>query len=61
MIKAGDTVKIRPEWQDSGDDQLQFIALEDQDGDRVLIGVLGVLTNFIPSQVVLVSMIEGGA
>lgn len=57
-IKKGDTVKIKPEWQDAGDDKIEFVAMEDEDGGRVLIGALGVLQNFTPTQVVLVSMLE---
>lgn len=57
-IRKGDVVKIKPEWQDAGDDQIQFIAIEDEDGGRVMIGALGVLSNFVPTQVVLVSMLE---
>lgn len=57
-IKAGDTVKFKPEWQDAGDDQIEFVAMEDEDGGRVLIGALGVLKNFTPTQFVLVSMLE---
>lgn len=57
-IKKGDSVKIKPEWQDAGDDQVHFFAMEDEDGGRVRIGALGVLSHFVPTQVVLVSMLE---
>ena len=57
-IKSGDKVKIKPEWQDDGDDNIEFIAIADQGGDRVLIGALGVLMNFTPTQVVPVSMLD---
>lgn len=60
MIKAGDTVKIKPEWQDEGDEKITFVALEDEYGGRVLIGALGVLKSFTPSQVVTVEMLEQG-
>ena len=36
-IKAGDVVKIKPEWQDDGDEDIVFIAIEDEDGGRVRI------------------------
>jgi len=36
-IKAGDVVKIKPEWQDRGDDAITFVAIEDEDGGRVKI------------------------
>ena len=51
-------MSIKPEWQDAGDEQIQFIAIEDEDGGRVLIGALGVLKHFTPTQVVLVSMLD---
>lgn len=57
-IKAGDTVKIKLEWQDAGDDKITFVAMEDEDGGRVLIGALGVLQSFTPTQVVHTSMLE---
>jgi hypothetical protein len=30
MIKAGDRIEIKPEWQDKGDDLFDFFAIEDQ-------------------------------
>lgn len=58
MIKCGDMVKIKPEWQDPGDAAIEFLALEDEDGGRVRIAALGVLKSFVPEQVVDVKMIE---
>jgi hypothetical protein len=58
MIHKGQPVAIRPQWRDPGDENVQFVALEDEDGGRVLVGALGVLSRFIPSQVVSVSMLE---
>jgi hypothetical protein len=56
MIQQGQRVYIRPEWQDSGDGDFVWTALEDEDGGRVLIGAdLGLAIN--PTQVVLVSML----
>ena len=37
MIKANDQVFIKAEFQDPGDEQLTWFALEDEDGGRVLI------------------------
>lgn len=37
MIKKGQQVWIKPEWQDAGDDQFTWVAAEDEDGGRVLI------------------------
>lgn len=35
MIRKGQKVHIKPEWQDPGDDQFTWIAVEDEDGGRV--------------------------
>ena len=58
MIKAGDRVTIKPEWRDTGDDLFTFVAIEDEDGGRVRIGVLDCLTSFVPQQVVLVEWLD---
>lgn len=58
MIKAGDRVAIKPEWRDDGDDAFTFVAIEDEDGGRVRIGVLDCLTHFVPQQVVLVEWLD---
>lgn len=36
-IKKGDTVKIKPEYQDAGDDLIVFIACEDETQGRVIV------------------------
>ena len=58
MIRAGQPVTIRPQWRDEGDENVQYVALEDESGGRVLIGALGVLSRFTPSQVVTTDMLE---
>jgi imidazole glycerol phosphate synthase subunit HisF len=57
MIKKGDVVKIKKEWQDAGDDQIVFLACEDEDGGRVLIEPQ-INISFKPRQVVQVLMLE---
>ena len=53
MIKKGDIVEIKKEWQDEGDDQLVYIAADDEEKGRVTIEAL--TTMFInPTQVVKV-------
>ena len=37
MIKEGDRVFIKPEWQDKGDAELEWRAIENEDGGRVKI------------------------
>jgi hypothetical protein len=56
-IKAGDVVRIKPEWQDVGDDKCIFIAIENEDGGRVRIECqLGLPIN--PTQIVRVEWLE---
>ncbi|MCG3148098.1 MAG: hypothetical protein PCFJNLEI_01540 [Verrucomicrobiae bacterium] len=56
-IKKGDTVRIKTEWQDDGDDKIKFIAIEDEDGGRVRIEAqLDMPIN--PNQVVTTEMVE---
>lgn len=58
MIKKGDRVKIKPEWQDKGDDLFLWIAIEDEDGGRVRISPIGTGLQLTPNQVVKTSMLE---
>lgn len=37
MIKKHDKLRILPQWQDDGDEDIVFVALEDEAGERVLI------------------------
>jgi hypothetical protein len=52
MVHKGETVHIKPEWQDKGDDKFQWIALEDEDGGRIRIMPLGTGLAFPPNYVV---------
>ena len=40
MIKKGQQVHIKPEWQDEGDGDHAWIAVEDEVGDRIRIAPL---------------------
>jgi hypothetical protein len=56
-FKKGDLVKIRPEWQDAGDEGIEWVCLEDGDGGRVRIQPkLGLPV--VLNQVVSVDMFE---
>ena len=57
-IKRGNTVRIKTEWRDPGDADFTWIALEDEDGDRVRIAPIMEDTQFPPSYVVTTTMIE---
>lgn len=56
-IKKGDVVKFKPHWQDEGDADITFIAVEDEDGGRVTVEAqIGL--RFNPQQTVRTDMIE---
>lgn len=56
MIRKGDTVRIKLEWQDAGDDDFQWRAVSDEEKGRVDISPqLGMSIN--PVQTVTVDMI----
>lgn len=57
MIKRGDVVRIRPEWADPGDENITFVAVDDEGKGRVsIMAMLGFAIN--PVQVVNVDMVE---
>lgn len=58
MIKKGDTVRIKPKWQDAGDETLHWVAIEDEDGGRVRIESTNTGLTYPPNQVVETSMLE---
>jgi hypothetical protein len=58
MIKAKDIIRIKPEYQDDGDDSLVWIALEDEDGGRVRIAPINTGMKFPPNQIVSIEMID---
>ena len=57
-IAKGDTVRILPQWCDPGDDELTWIAIEDEDGGRVRIAPLDSGLTIAPNYVVLTTMLE---
>jgi hypothetical protein len=58
VIKMGDKVRIKKEFQDPGDDQFSHIALEDEDGGRVRIVTLGTRMVFPPNHIIETRMLE---
>lgn len=58
MIKKGDTVEIKKEWQDKGDDQYHFVALDDEEKGRVTISPTNTGLNIASSHVVFTYMLE---
>lgn len=61
MIKAKDIIKIKPEYQDAGDSQLVWMAIEDEDGGRVRIAPINSGMTFPPNQVVTTEMLVPAA
>lgn len=57
-IQAGDIVRIKPEYQDKGDDRFIWHAIEDADGDRVRIAPVAAELPFPPNYIVSLSMLE---
>ena len=41
MIRRGDVVAVLPAWRDAGESDWQYVAVEDQDGDRVRLTAIG--------------------
>lgn len=58
MIRKGDTVRFLPQWRDPGDDELHWIALEDEGGGRVLVEAHGTGLFVAPNSVVMTYMLE---
>jgi hypothetical protein len=57
MIKKGDRVFVKKEYQDPGDDCFQWIACEDEDGGRVLVSTVA-LGSIHPTGVFHTYMLE---
>ena len=57
MIKQGDRLRISPKWADPGDDQIVFVAVDDESQGRVTIMAMLAL-NINPTQVVSVEMVD---
>ncbi len=58
-IKKHDQVQIKPEWQDEGDDQFTWIALEDQDGENIIITPIDSKLTIKPQYLVRLDMLVG--
>lgn len=62
MICKGQKVHIKPEWQDAGDEEFTWIAIEDEDGGRVKISPVMPDLTYPPVSVVETRMlVEGNA
>lgn len=57
-VHKGQVVSLKPEWQDAGDSEFTWIALEDDDGEMVMIVPLGTGLTFPPQYRVKLSWLE---
>jgi len=57
MIRKGDKVSIKPEFQDNGDDKFSWLAVDDQENNRVMISPIDTGLAIAPSYVVRVDML----
>ena len=60
MIRKGATVRIKPEWQDPGDELFHWIAVDDEEKGRVTIMPTNTGLSLPPLQTVEVAMLETG-
>jgi len=58
MIKAKDIIKFKPEFQDAGDQNIVWIAIEDEDGGRVRISSINSGMTFFFFLIVSVEMLD---
>jgi hypothetical protein len=59
-IRKGDPVKIRPEWQDEGDEEFEWVAVDDEEKGRVTISPVNIGMKILPRQTVNVEMLMRG-
>lgn len=61
-IKEGDTVMLKPEWQDAGDDNYHWIACHDEeaDSDRILITPININMAIKPTYLVKLEWLDFG-
>ncbi len=58
MIKRGDRVVIKPEFQDEGDDEFIWIACDNEEKGRVTIKPCNSNMRIIPEEVIEVRMLD---
>ena len=60
MIKQGDRVYIKPEWQDAGDESIEFIAVEilDSQENKILVSDRNSTMYIVPTFLLTGKMID---
>jgi hypothetical protein len=59
MIRKGDTVRIKPQWQDEGDFRFRWVALSDENHGYLDIGPVDTGLPYPPIYSVTTDMLEG--
>lgn len=57
MIKKGDRIDILPQWQDAGDENYVWVAIDDEKDGRIVICPISMQISIKPRSTVDVSMI----
>jgi hypothetical protein len=57
MIRTGDKVTIKPEFQDAGDDKFQWVAVDCEEKGRVTVSPIDTGLAIAPTYVVRVDML----
>lgn len=57
MLKAGDLVKVVPDWCDEAEEDLEWVVCDNEEKGRVLIRPLHTQLPFPPTQTVRVDMV----
>lgn len=57
-IRKGDTVRLKPEWQDPGDNNFHWVAADDEELGRVTITPTDIGLAILPLATVDVTMLE---
>lgn len=58
MIKKGDRIDINPEWQDPGDENYVWVAVDDEEKGFVTISPISMPVGLRPRSVVGIEMIK---
>lgn len=57
-IRKGDPIRIKPEWQDDGDGELEWIAVDDEEKGRVSIMATNTGLTYPPVNTVRADMVD---
>ena len=58
MIHKGDTVRLKPRWQDDGDSKFKWVALDNEEKGRVTICPINIKLTIKPQYIVKTEWLE---